>query len=145
MVLAAGNQEVTGWRSTGEPLRAEIAKASFACLEDAGGAQPVRSSRAHQDQFAFDNATEKLFPGFAPAVVPDGGGDQMLMHGERQGGGRTVVGHLANEMAHFAVRQAAAAQVLGNHGRESAMFLKAHVIFPDKTALRIVSRRTRLE
>src|SRR6185312_16958242 len=124
-------------RAAAEGLSRTDAEATLLPLGRTARFHPVIGTGRNQHGLVGGDALQQLSPGPAIAVIADRGGNEMLMHGERQRRRRAVMGEAAQEGAHLAVACAAAAELDGNEGGEDLVLLQRAIVSRDEAVFRV--------
>ncbi len=96
------------------------------------GLQPVAGARADEHELSFGDLLEQGLTDLTVPVLPNCGGDEMLVHRERQRRGAAVLGEGAQHICDLAVRSSASAQFFRDRRGEHAPLFQRRVVLADK-------------
>ncbi|HLH90126.1 MAG TPA: hypothetical protein VKX28_16875 [Xanthobacteraceae bacterium] len=127
LVGGRGDEDAAFGRATAERLSRPDTKAAVGTLRRPVRFHPVIGAGRNQHRLIGGDPLEELPARSAIPMIVDGGGDQMLMHRERERGRGAMMRQLSQKGAHGAVAHAAAAQVDGNQRRKNFVLFE-HVV-----------------
>lgn len=128
LVGGGGHEHFTFGRAAAKGLPGAHQEAACDTLDRAIRLQPVVGAGTHQNGLLGRDTFEKRSSRSAASVVRDGGGHQVLMHGQRERGGSAVMSECFQERTYFAVRGTAAPELGRHERREDLAFLQEIVI-----------------
>jgi hypothetical protein len=133
-----GDQEVAGWGATAKDLASGDAEAAVYFGGGAGAIEPIRGAGADEDELLIGDAAEEWLDGVTLAQPPDGGGEEVGVHGEGEGRGAAGASELAEQGAELRMGGATATEGFGHAGGEEAGGLHFRVVFCDEAVFSIM-------